>query len=131
MRKEAGLAQTEAAERRMLQRIRVAEAVMVTAFDEGTMTADVKPLVKREVSGAYVSPPPILSVKVAYIPAEVEVNGEKGTVKAAIKPGDIGIVAYLDSDSDNALRTGTESQPNSSRRHSGDDAVLIGIVIPG
>jgi len=103
----------------------------VTAFDQGAMTVDVKPLVKREISGTYVSPPPVLGVKVAQIPMEVEVEGKKGTVQVKISPGDIGVVVYLDQDSDNSLKTGAESVPNSTRIHSGDDAVFVGAIQKG
>ena len=102
----------------------------MTAFDAGKMTVNVKPLVKREIGDTVVSPPPILGVKVANIPLEVEVEGKKGTVTVKINPGDIG-VTYLDLDSDNSIKTGAESTPNSSRVHSGDDAVFVGVVQKG
>ena len=131
MRKSANLLNEEANERRNLLRIRCADLVRVTAFNQGAMTVDVKPLVKREISGTYVSPPPVLGVKVAHIPMEVEVEGKKGTVQVKISPGDIGVVVYLDQDSDNSLKTGAESMPNSTRIHSGDDAVFVGVVQKG
>ena len=81
MRKSADLLNREASERRNLLRIRCADLVRVTAFNQGAMTVDVKPLVKREISGTYVSPPPVLGVKVANIPMEVEVEGKKGAVR--------------------------------------------------
>lgn len=131
MRKSANLLNEEANERRNLLRIRCADLVRVMAFNQGAMTVDVKPLVKREISGTYVSPPPVLGVKVAHIPMEVEIEGKKGTVKVKISPGDIGVVVYLDQDSDNSLKTGAESMPNSTRIHSGDDAVFVGVVQKG
>lgn len=139
MRKTSELANMEANEQRMAKDIKVADLVRVTAFDEGRMTVDVKPLVKREISGTYVSPPPILGVKVAHIPytvaTEVEVDGKKGTgkgtVSPTVSPGDLGVVVYLDLDSDSSIRTGGESQPNSCRMHSGDDAVFVGIISAG
>jgi len=87
----------------------------------------VKPIVKREISGTYVSPPPILAVKVAYVP----MKAEDVEIKPNIKAGDIGTVVYLDTDSDSSIISGTESEPESSRLHSGDDAVFIGVIIPG
>lgn len=131
MRKPADVANAQANERRTSLNIRVADLVSVLAFHADKMTVDVKPLVKREISGVYVSPPPILAVKVARIPLVVTVDGEEAVVVPDIKTGDIGVVAYLDLDSDNAVMTGTESQPNSSRIHSGDDAVFIGVITPG
>ena len=67
----------------------------------------------------------------AHIPLEVKVDGKKATVKVDIKPGDIGTVVFLDVDSDNSIKTGAESKPNSSRIHSGDDAVFIGVIQKG
>ena len=129
--KSAELNNAEANERKNLLKIRCADLVQVTAFDAGKMTVNVKPLVKREIGDTVVSPPPILGVKVANIPLEVEVEGKKGTVTVKINPGDIGVVVYLDLDSDNAIKTGAESAPNSSRVHSGDDAVFVGVVQKG
>lgn len=139
MKKTNELANNEANERKLSGQIKVADLVRVTAFDEERMTVDVKPLVKRQISGTYVSPPPVLSVKVAYIPydvtTEVEVDEKrgtgKGTVMPVITPGDMGVVVYLDLDSDGSIGTGDESQPGSCRLHSGDDAVFVGIIKAG
>lgn len=127
MRKDRELSNIEANERRLLQNIKVADLVRVTAFDKDKMTVDVKPLVKREISGTYVSPPPILAVKIAYIPMVADdVN-----IKPDIKAGDMGVVVYLDLDSDGAISSGSESPPTSVRLHSGDDAVFVGVLMPG
>lgn len=131
MRQTAELANAKASERRLLETIRIADLVVVTAFHEERMTVDVKPLVKREMAGTYVSPPPVLEVKIAYIPLEIQVEGEPASVKIDIKPGDVGVVVYLDLDSDNSIRSGGESRPNSTRLHSGDDAVFVGRILPG
>jgi len=127
MQKGRELSNAEANERRLLQKIKVAELVQVTAFNEDKMMVDVQPLVKREISGTYVSPPPILSVKVAYVP----MIAEDVEIKPNIKAGDIGTVVYLDLDSDNSISSGEESHPTSVRLHSGDDAVFVGVIIPG
>ena len=110
--KSAELNNAEANERKNLLKIRCADLVQVTAFDAGKMTVNVKPLVKREIGDTVVSPPPILGVKVANIPLEVEVEGKKGTVTVKINPGDIGVVVYLDLDSEDSAvvyRTETPS----------------------
>ncbi|WP_313152061.1 Gp138 family membrane-puncturing spike protein [Lacrimispora sp.] len=127
MRKDRELSNIEANERRLLQNIKVADLVQVTAFNKDKMTVDVKPLVKREISGAYVSPPPILSVKIAYVP----MVAKDVEIKPDIKAGDIGAVVYLDLDSDGAISSGSESQPVSVRLHSGDDAVFVGVIASG
>ena len=110
--KSAELNNAEANERKNLLKIRCADLVQVTAFDAGKMTVNVKPLVKREIGDTVVSPPPILGVKVANVPLEVEVEGKKGTVTVKINPGDIGVVVYLDLDSEDSAvvyRTETPS----------------------
>ena len=51
-------------------------------------------------------------MKVANIPLEVEVEGKKETVTVKINPGDIGVVVYLDLDSEDSAvvyRTETPS----------------------
>lgn len=127
MRKDRELSNAEANERRIMQKTKVADLVQVLAFNEEKMIVDVKPIVKREISGVYVSPPPILAVKVAHVP----LKADDVKIKPDIKAGDIGTIVYLDLDSDSSIISGIESQPGSSRLHSGDDAVFIGIIIPG
>lgn len=85
--KSAELNNAEANERKNLLKIRCADLVQVTAFDAGKMTVNVKPLVKREIGDTVVSTPPILGVKVANIPLEVEVEGKKETVTVKINSG--------------------------------------------
>ena len=139
MRKSNVLSNAEANERRMLSRIHVAELVQVTAVHNESLTVDVKPLVKREMGGTYVPPPPILNVKIAYIPqlvsVQVTVDGKTGTGMGTMTPdirvGDIGVIIYLDRDSDASQLSGEASEPNSIRLHSGDDAVFVGVFFPG
>ena len=118
-------------EQNIMQRIRCHDIVRVEDFDAVRMTVTVKPLVQREMAGTYVSPPPILAVKVAYIPLEIKVDGKTADVNVQIKKGDIGVVAYLDMDSDNSIQTGADSKPNTDRIHSGDDAVFVGVIRKG
>ena len=131
MRKSAELLLAEANERRVALKTRVADLVAVTAFHSDSMTVDVKPLVKREVAGAYVSPPTVtFNGILATFTARIG-GGESAVVRPDINPGDIGVVVYLDLDSDQSIMTGAESQPNSCRIHSGDDAIFIGVITPG
>ena len=139
MRKSNVLSHAEANERRMLSQIRVAELVQAIAVHNDSMTVDVKPLVKRGIGGTYASPPPVLGVKIAYIPhivsVTVTVDGKTGTGTGTVRPdvrtGDVGVIVYLDRDSDASQISGEESEPNSTRLHSGDDAVFVGAVFPG
>lgn len=111
----------------------------MTAVHNESLTVDVKPLVKREIGGTYVPSPPILDVKIAYVPQQVSVqvivDGKTGTGTGTITPdiraGDIGVVVYLDRDSDASQLSGEESEPNSTRLHSGDDAIFVGVFFPG
>lgn len=130
-RKTNELASSIANEQKLMKKIRCHDIVAVEAFDAERMTVTVKPLVKREIAGAYVSPPPILAVKVAHVPLEIKVDGKKADVTVKIKKGDIGVVAYLDMDSDNSIWSGIESKPNTTRIHSGDDAVFVGVIQKG
>lgn len=131
MRKSNAFAGQQENERRLLEGIRVADLVTVLSFREASMTVDVKPLVKRNTAEGYLSPPPVLGVKVAYIPMEIITEEGVVTAQPVIKQGDMGVIVYLDRDSDNTISTGAESQPNSDRLHSGDDAVFVGVLQPG
>lgn len=130
-RKTNEYSNTIANEQKIMQKIRCHDIVRVESFNAEKMIVTVKPLVQREMGGAYISPPPILSVKVAYIPLEIIVDGKKADVTVKIKAGDIGVVAYLDMDSDNSIRTGEEGRPNTTRIHSEDDAIFIGVIQKG
>ena len=85
MRMSARLAQEQENERRTSLKIRVSDLVSVMSFDKSKMTVNVKPLVKRELSGTLVSPPPILGVKVAWVPLKVTLEGKEATVEPDIR----------------------------------------------
>lgn len=120
MRKSKELVYQEAIEQRMFQALKVSCLVTVLSFDRAKLTVDVKPLVHQ----ANVSLPPILAVPVIYH----KYDGESEPRLPLYSPGDIGVVLFLDCDSDNVLLMGTEAEPNSPRLHSGDDAVFLGCV---
>ncbi len=103
----------------------VADIVKVVAFDESAMTVDVQPIVKCPDEDAFQSKPQILSVPVALV------FGGGFVFRPVYKSGDIGAVLYLDRDSDAAIAGGGESNPNTERLHSGDDAVFIGGIRAG
>lgn len=103
----------------------VADIVKVVAFDESAMTVDVQPIVKCPDEDAFQSKPQILSVPVALV------FGGGFVFRPVYKSGDIGAVLYLDRDSDAAIAGGAESNPNTERLHSGDDAVFIGGIRAG
>lgn len=122
MNKSRQVAQMEATEQRLLQRGRTADVVVVQSYDPDTGRVAVKPLVHRMSEGIAAAQPPLLSVPVVMADADVAPR---------ISVGDIGVVLYLDVDSDNAIKTGAEGVPNSSRLHSADDAVFLGVIRKG
>lgn len=137
MKKEQELINIQANELRLLERIQVAELVKILNFNESNMTVDVQPLVKQPKNNQYVTKPPILSVPVAYEKIECKTlcpyDGKYkiAEMKRIYAAGDIGIIVYLNCDSDNSIQTGAESQPNTTRLHSGDDAVFLGVIKAG
>ena len=52
-------------------------------------------------------------------------------IRPVYKAGDIGVVVYLDRDSDAVIAGGAEADPNTERLHSGDDAVFVGGIRTG
>lgn len=103
----------------------VADLVKVISFNEAAMTVDVKPIVHYPDEAGFQVKPQVLSVPVAMI------YGGGLVVRPVYRAGDIGVVLYLDRDSDAALAGGVEADPNTERLHSGDDAVFVGGVRAG
>lgn len=103
----------------------VADLVSILSFDYNAMTVDVKPIVKYPDEEKFQSCPPILAVPIAPI------MGGSFVFRPWYKPGDIGVVVYLDRDSDNAISDGGEAEPNTERLHSGDDAIFLGGIASG
>lgn len=103
----------------------VADIVKVISFDEGAMRVDVLPLTRYPDEDGYQTKPQILSVPVAMV------CGGGYTFRPVYKSGDIGMVVYLDRDSDATIAGGVEADPNTERLHSGDDAVFIGGILAG
>ena len=103
----------------------VADIVKVIAFNENTMRVDVLPLTRYPDEDGYQTKPQILSVPVSVV------CGGGYTFRPVYKAGDIGVVVYLDRDSDATIAGGIEADPNTERLHSGDDAVFIGGILAG
>ena len=103
----------------------VADIVKVISFDEAKMTVDVQPIVRYPDEDTFQTKPQVLSVPVALV------YGGGFVFRPVYKKGDLGVVLYLDRDSDAALSGGAESDPNTERLHSGDDAVFIGGIRAG
>lgn len=115
----------DAKDRAIAAGICVADVVKVISFDEAAMTVNVQPTVRYPDEDTFQSKPQILSVPVALV------FGGGFVFRPVYKSGDIGVVLYLDRDSDAALAGGSESNPNTERLHSGDDAVFVGGIRAG
>ena len=103
----------------------VADIVKVISFDESNMTVDVLPLTRYPDEDSFQTKPQVLSVPVGAI------LGGGFAYRPVYKAGDIGVVLYLDRDSDATIAGGQEADPNTERLHSGDDAVLSAASAPG
>jgi len=115
----------QAHDQRLAESICVSAVVKVTKFDKEKMTVNVQPLSKHLENGKYETPPPILRVPVAV----TRLGGF--IVRPWIKEGDVGVVVYLDHDSDATVSGGKEAKPQTTRNHSTSDAVFIGGIVSG
>ena len=74
--------------------------------------------------GVYRTQPQILSVPVALV------RGGGFVLRPCYKAGDVGVLLYIDHDIDRIAASGEESEPNTERNHSDEDAVFIGAFVP-
>lgn len=103
----------------------VAAVVQVLSFDPKKMTVNVQPLSKQLENGKYESQPPILKVPVA------PTRSGGFIFRPWFKPGDTGVVVYLDHDMDATVTGGKEAVPLTERNHATTDAIFIGAVVSG
>lgn len=103
----------------------VAELVQVAVFYPDDMTVDVIPMVKEKQQDSYIEKSPLLKIPVMLL----------GSLDIPVKPwykeGDVGLVVYLDQDSDNVLESGCISEPQTLGYHTGEYGVFIGTIISG
>jgi hypothetical protein len=104
--------------------VHVAMLVKVLAFYADTMTVDVQPLNKEKIDGQYASAAPLMGLRVACMCAGDYV------IRPWYKRGDIGVVIVMDTDTDAALKTGAEAEPNTERNHAPEDGIFVGGVCP-
>lgn len=104
--------------------VRVGGLCRVEKFDAATMTVDVQPLSKALDGGTYRTPPQVLGVPVSLV------RGGGFVFRPVYAAGDVGVLLYIDHDIDRIVEAGQESQPNTERNHSGDDAVFVGAFVP-
>lgn len=103
----------------------VADIVKVISFDEQAMTVDVLPITRYPDENTFQTKPQVLAVPVCTI------YGGGFIIRPVYSAGDIGVVVYLDRDSDATIAGGSEADPNTERLHSGDDAIFIGGIRTG
>lgn len=97
----------------------------IEKFDGKTMKADVTPLVRvRNKAGELEDVSMLIEVPVSFVKAGPFV------IRPPYKPGDIVLVVFADSDIENVLLSGDTSNPNSTRKHSLDDAIVVGGIMP-
>lgn len=93
----------------------------IIKFDEKKMKADVQPLI-RDADGQ------TLSMLVEVPVSLMRTNGF--IIQAPYKPGDLVVIIFADRDMYNFLLSGSQSTPDSVRKHSLDDAIVIGSILP-
>lgn len=125
MNKSKRYALEQARNRGIQKSICVAELVQVMEFYPDDMTVDVKPMVKVEQEDSFVEKPPVLKIPVIML-GSIEIP-----VRPWYKAGDVGLIVYLDQDSDNVLLTGVDSEPQTTGYHTGEHAVFVGTVLCG
>lgn len=103
----------------------VAELVQVAEFYQDDMTVDVIPLVMEKQRDSFIERSPLLKIPVMLL----------GSLDIPVRPwyqaGDVGLVVYLDQDSDNVLESGNASKPQTLGYHTGEHGVFIGTILSG
>jgi len=92
----------------------------IETFDASKMKANVIPLVKSKDGDK----PMLIEIPVSFIKAG------SFLIRPPYKKGDIVLVVFADEDIDNVLLSGNISEPNSTRKHSLDDAIVVGGIMP-
>lgn len=105
---------------KLTRSVRVSILARVEAFDPGTMTVNVQPLVKTNIDGKFESQPMLVGIPVGTL-----CMGDF-VIRPWYKRGDVGIVIIGDSDMDLALESGEEAEPNTTRSHAPEDGVFYG-----
>lgn len=97
----------------------------IEKFNGETMKADLVPLVRvKNKSGELENISMLIEVPVSFIKAGPFI------IRPPYKKGDIVLVVFADSDIENVLLSGEVSNPNSTRKHSLDDAIVVNSIMP-
>ena len=97
----------------------------IETFDHKKMKANVIPLVKyRNKDNSIEERPMLIEVPVSFVKAGPFV------IRPPYQSGDIVLLVFADEDIENVLFSGDISEPNSARKHSLDDAIVVGGIMP-
>lgn len=97
----------------------------IEKFDGEAMKAEVSPLVKfRNKDESLETRPLLIEVPVSFLKAGPFI------IRPPYRNGDIVLVVFADEDIENVLLSGELSNPNSTRTHSLDDAIVVGAIMP-
>lgn len=113
----------ESGERSQLKEaVHVSDLVRVDRFDPKTLTVDVTILTKKEIDAKYESQRPVVNVPCVLL------QFGRFIIRPWYQSGDIGLLIYNDMDTDMAMMDGSESEPNTPRKHAPEDAKFLGGV---
>ncbi|ANS73711.1 hypothetical protein AWM70_03255 [Paenibacillus yonginensis] len=105
-----------------LSQVRVGLACRVVSFDPSSCTADIQPLIRTAGN----DPAMIHNVPVLGQRLMLEGTVEELVYKPRLKTGDLVFAVCADRELKNA-RTGQVAAPDTGRRHSVNDAVIVGV----
>lgn len=98
----------------------------IESYDSQKLKAVVSPLFKRKFQGqdSAVSMPPIVEVPVSCLRAGGFI------IRPPYKKGDIVLLVFAQRALDNVIGTGKEADPEITRMHALDDAIVVGGLMP-
>lgn len=99
----------------------------VESYDKVRRRATVQPLIMQKIMGSPPNPHALLS-DVPVLSQRYEIDGADKELVPALKQGDVVLIACIERAMDQSLG-GAMAYPDSRRRHSLADAVVIGVII--
>lgn len=97
----------------------------IEKFDATTMKAEVAPLVqKKNADGSTEDVSLLIEVPVSFLKAGPFL------IRPPYKPGDVVLVIFADSDIENVLYSGGKGRPVRDEKHSLDNAMVVGGIMP-
>lgn len=97
----------------------------IEEYDHEAMKAKVTPMVKVKYGDEETEQQELLiEIPVSHLKAGPFI------IRPPYKPGDIVLVVFADRDIENVLLSGNKEDPNSTRKHSIDDAIIVQGIMP-